>query len=702
MSRKVMLVGLAVATLAIGIFTHLRHSATEAIDRANNAVIPNMGEADSSVAAASLNHPLAEVVEVESRTADAEEPTHLPARPVELLVTVRAASTHEPVSGVRVRVEFADGEASEWLTDSAGAARFEGSCTGLATVLTSGLGTAQSLLEVGSNEVEVLIYGDFKWSGQVSDLEGAPIGQAQIFVGGSYAEVLPPFSCLTDDEGRFELCGLREDASILVRAVGFEEELIENISVPQLLSGQPLKVYLTKGSVGLSVVAMDELGDPIVGASVQLTSARPDGPKWSTVEAETGTDGRAEFASVPDRMAECSVSHPSFAEAVKEIALSADSTGNEMQLTLARGFDVHGQVSGLPREELAKLRAVGLSELLRRPIYASVDEEGRFRLRHLAPGTWWVGIYHGTDSALAQEVVSGVDGETVPWHPALPALIGSVAGRVEFDGAFKPREWEIVMNDAAAELTRSAEVRSDGTFQLDCLPGSTMSISLLHADGVSYVDTVDGVEAGTSAVVLDATKFTQMAGLIRGKFVGDGAPFAAGVIACKMIYETQTPSPSPVEGAWTTVGPDGSFEVGGLSEGTFSVWMTDKQGQSVELDRVSIEENQPVSDLGSIALQSKGTVEVRAVVGNYDSSARVVRYFIRSAEQAQVMSGQASLSELLSGYRIAELYPGGYEVLLDDGKRNTGWLDFVIVPSAQVVLDAEFVAKSRPVSTGKR
>lgn len=405
--------------------------------------------------------------------------------------------------------------------------------------------------------------------GIVRGPDGKPIADALVTarpVDASFSD--PVLATRTDASGAFRL-ELKKPGLVNVRieAKGLAPQILDRTR-----PGAPLAVTLAKGGVLTGVVRDGTTGTPLEGVRVEATNAKGLVPTWEPVAGAardvTDAEGRFRLEGLGNGL------HLVTARARGFTRASQDSVrpGGKVELFLFPGSSIVGVVRDGNKKPVAGalVRAESTFRGRRRqdnPV-ETTDARGRFEIAGLRAGTYVVLARH---PAFASGLVPGITLETgsestvdVVLGPAA-RLSGRLVGPNEQPVRGSVRFQEMFGEPAPSALddTLRAEAGTDGRFRLDGVPpGAHALLASAHGLGGKRVD-VD-IREGSAETDIGDVVFE--AGLsIRGR-VRDkaGAKVADALIRA---HASGTPSP-PVE---ERSEPDGTFVVGGLNPGAYSL-----------------------------------------------------------------------------------------------------------------------------------
>ena len=350
-------------------------------------------------------------------------------------------------------------------------------------------------------------------SGKVTDsASGKPVAGALVWSG--WPLVAPP--ARTDAEGRFQLDlpggPPGEGVWLESGAAGFlpaERRYTRPGAEPVLLKLDP--------AAEISGKVSDQAGQPVAGASVQVTPPRAIDQVEDFSGAWVGPDGRFRLTGLkPGSAYKLTARRKSFEKTTvpARTAPVGQPPPPPVQIVLGTGKTAFGRVVDAAGRPAAEVKIVLFQQTYLDQQEATTNKEGRFEIRHLSPGTYMLTAYHPERTGLEMLAV-----EIPPAPPSvdlgdlkLPAD-GAIEGRVT-DSRGKPVEGAEVDITAANELgfggslnlsggdwegqpgLRSVRTGPDGSFRAPGLKiGESFDVRARHPDHAEA--TVAGVEVPT-------------------------------------------------------------------------------------------------------------------------------------------------------------------------------------------------------------
>jgi RNA polymerase sigma-70 factor (ECF subfamily) len=182
----------------------------------------------------------------------------------------------------------------------------------------------------------------------------------------------------------------------------------------------------------LEVEVVDESGEPIAGVSIRAES--PNAPDWlksalpasfplahwamlPAGTARTDADGRARIVGLPHGSVSLVLSHPGFAESEESVSIPTP----RLRLTLGARPVLAGRVlvGGQPISERQLLVAVRTRSdslgLASTRSYFSTDDQGRFVVKHLAPGSYELSRGEALPGGMPLEALDGILASREPY-----------------------------------------------------------------------------------------------------------------------------------------------------------------------------------------------------------------------------------------------------------------------------------------------
>ncbi|MBL8899250.1 MAG: carboxypeptidase regulatory-like domain-containing protein [Planctomycetes bacterium] len=341
--------------------------------------------------------------------------------------------------------------------------------------------------------------------GRVVDAaEGEPIAGAELVALRVAATSGVPRSSepvQSDRSGMFAIEGLGPgDFELRARANGFAPARLERVALRRG-NDEEIAVAL-QPELHLLVRVLDDAGEPLSGAAIQVRQEAEGGRPRVALEAASDARGEARFTGlaaggvrVVARSAERAAE-----SAERELAAPAATSGEALptvELRLSRGILVLGVVRDPEGRPAAGAAVVALGEKRSFPRFAAVDEEehvvrsdaeGAFRLQGLRPGAWKLCSFDGDlaygvrelrlDAAVAQRPPKPIEIQLAPPFGVRGTVLDAM-GKPVTDVAI-----EVGPEGARDALGEAREARSDadGNFELGPFPRVPLEL-LAEASG---------------------------------------------------------------------------------------------------------------------------------------------------------------------------------------------------------------------------
>ncbi|MEM9596806.1 MAG: carboxypeptidase-like regulatory domain-containing protein, partial [Acidobacteriota bacterium] len=215
--------------------------------------------------------------------------------------------------------------------------------------------------------------------GRVVDVEGEPVEGARVNAGRPWGD--------TDADGRYRLAGIPPSAEALeVTAVhpGYQTQRAE----VEIVSEVTTVDFVLDGGRRVAGRVVDGAGAPLPGVALHLVPADPDSP-LADHRATSDGDGGFELAPVPDGHYRLMGSRGGLVQGDPPDVQVAGASVDGIELELAAGARLEGQILGLDFEAMARLELRAEADG-RAPLAGEVDFEGRYRIADLAQDDWTV------------------------------------------------------------------------------------------------------------------------------------------------------------------------------------------------------------------------------------------------------------------------------------------------------------------------
>lgn len=416
------------------------------------------------------------------------------------------------VGSLGIRVRRADGSPAEHLkigimpqdaadaflmgrtvyTDSTGFVRVDQLAPGRVSVFYSRVGADEVEISAGQyTQIEKQAPLGVPFSGQVLSPEGRPVGGALIFVADSRGgDSLSEATVIADGAGHYEIRNVFDRSYVSARAPGFSPSIPIETGV---LTGQPVELDLTlRGNPAtLRGLVLSPTGLPVVGARIRIDLPVPD----DRIDRGSGTDrrpgfplafilrtdsnGRFESDQVGSGAMKITARTATWQPWVETFELESGES-REITIRFERGVHLTGSVlqeNGEPIPEA--LVFVGRNAALD-SFRVQTDEEGRFHIPGLPPGSSSFKIFHKDFEELETEVdllSDSADEIQFTLH-----RLQSVDGVVVDETGAPLFRWLVAVESRIGLWSTSAWTDSDGRFELRGIPDGTTDLTVTNED----------------------------------------------------------------------------------------------------------------------------------------------------------------------------------------------------------------------------
>jgi hypothetical protein len=472
--------------------------------------------------------------------------------------------------------------------------------------------------------------------GRVASTDGRLLAYARVLLGTS-TDPVPRRSAMTDGSGRFELTDVPAGRfRISAMKPGYAGTTDSSLApfLPGLGMGPTIEVADGDVREGIEIAlrrlgtltgsVSDELGDPIVGATVQLLHVEYASGRRRLVPAGLArqTDDRGRYrvynvqpgqyvvtasvggAGSADLPGYARSYFPGSADAggaqFISVAVSQDLTGIDFSLTPVHTARIAGHIvdaGGAPNASgTVQLRPVGGS-IASIPLGARIGDEGAFEFTAVAPGQYVIVADRGRAHASAEgefaAVPVAVDGVDVT-DLAVQTTVGStIAGRVTFDTRDPSKQpapnrmeiWPIPIDfDAAPTSFAIGSVEQDWTFRITGVHGprrleamrvpAGWAVRDIRVNGVDVTDRPLPFGSANQSLSDVEVVLTDRFNVLKGTVLDDaGAPSPATHVIVFATDRTRWyPGSRFVRMASTAA--DGTFSIEALPDDAYDVAVT--------------------------------------------------------------------------------------------------------------------------------
>lgn len=322
-------------------------------------------------------------------------------------------------------------------------------------------------LEAPAAELTFMLARGTELAGRVTTTDGQPVAGARIAIG--------PAATRSDDDGLYQLAGLPPgEAEIeLVHPHYPRQQQTQTLTT----GANRLDFRLPAGQEVRGEVR-DEEGKPVAGAWVRLRLPERAGQQRE-YGARSEHDGSFRLGPVADGRYLLRATATGYAETTSRTSVLVQGESVDgLEVTLSRGGSLAGQVVGLDKEELWRLRVEARSED-GRPYPAKLDTTGRYEIRSLPLGSWLIKATLGSGERQVQaRAVLRHSGEAVERDLEFEERL-RLTGRVLF--LDEPlAEARVTLRAENRTVERDVLTDHQGGFELEDLEPDTYRIGVIH------------------------------------------------------------------------------------------------------------------------------------------------------------------------------------------------------------------------------
>lgn len=371
-----------------------------------------------------------------------------------------------------------------------------------------------SRLEVGQNDLEIVLEGRGTITGQVVDaVTGKPVTQFEAGSGVRWGRAMRSvrsleYKAFENAEGRFTLSSVDVgEVNVYVRAPGYAPIRLE---VPTLRSDEirDLSVVRLTNGASLEGTVTDMKGTPVSRALILLSGEVRDHcmypPYLSTsrhfgeeYHAMTDELGRFVINSLSPELTKIELKHADYPRTVGTIALTmGQKTSANLVMT---GFATVEGTLYVNGEKAGAGNSVHVqNESMKVPRSAETDENGFYRVEEVPEGIMRVqaGTSEGGSLRSVEVEASTTLGNTTVLDLYVEFGTATIVGTVTTNGASTQR-LSIGANEIGGEDHAGGMVSPDGTYQISGLKGGEYQICV--ADVLSGEPSILGIARGTVA-----------------------------------------------------------------------------------------------------------------------------------------------------------------------------------------------------------
>ncbi|HSF39273.1 MAG TPA: carboxypeptidase-like regulatory domain-containing protein [Thermoanaerobaculia bacterium] len=480
--------------------------------------------------------------------------------------------------------------------------------------------------------------------GRVLSPMGRPIPGAEVVVQEAGERGMIGFARLratADGDGIYLLDGVPPGPRTLAASAEGYRRTVRDLDVK---AGENALDFDLETGLEISGRVVDDSGSPVAGARVSLY---PSVPSPDMPQMLTGADGVFRFAGLTEGSFRLSANKAGYAGGRGEAVTLTDSSVTSLEIKLAPGGEITGHISGLPFDQLAKVRVFANWE----GNAGRVDPEGNYRISNLRPGEWEVRAVVPDSALHAKGMVT------------LPPGAPEARLDLRFGGGFELRGF-VTRNGSplpgasvslrhlgdrpALPLTASTD--TGGVFVLRGLEAGDWEMEVTHASGKTRHE--EKLEITGDREVRIDLRTASLAGRVLD------ASGAGPVPGAKVSLEGT--DGQPVFLADTTSDSRGAFRLSEISEGAWTLRVA-KDGYASAREDVRID-GTPIEDLEVRLQPTEGiTVEARLANGRTPEQIRAVAF---DANGRVVAQGSYPTGEN-GAARLGNVPAGSWQLLVE-------------------------------------
>ncbi|HSK76092.1 MAG TPA: carboxypeptidase-like regulatory domain-containing protein [Thermoanaerobaculia bacterium] len=569
----------------------------------------------------------------------------------------------KPVPGARVvlmemqetnrggRSSQMPGRFEQAVTDEDGAFVFEGVAPGpinLSAMAPRRQNAELQGLEVRAGQelanVDLVLAPAATIEGRILSPTGRPVPGAEVVVQEAGENGMIGFARLratADGDGFYVLDGVPPGPRTLAASAEGYRRSVRDLDVK---AGENALDFDLETGLEVSGRVVDDSGAPVAGAQVLLSPGvpSPDMPRMLT-----DADGVFRFTGLTEGSFLLRATKAGYAGGRGEAVTLTDSSVTSLEIKLAPGGEITGHISGLPFDQLAKVRVFANWE----GNAGRVDPEGNYRISNLRPGDWEVRALV-PDSALHAE--GRVTLEAGAPEARLDLRFGGgfeLRGFVTRNGSPLPGASVSLrhLGDRPA-LPVTASTDTGGVFVLRGLEAGNWEMEVTHASGKTRHE--EKLEITGDREVRVDLRTASLAGRVLD------ASGAGPVPGAKVSLEGT--DGRPVFLADTTSDSRGAFRLSEVSEGAWTLRVA-KDGYASAREDIRMD-GSPVEDLEVRLQPTEGiSVEARLANGRSPQQLRAVAFDAngRVVAQGDYPAGENGVT------RLANVPAGSWQLLVE-------------------------------------